>query len=59
LPRNAWRRCWRLLVRGWEASAQRRALARLDETALKDLGLSQADVEREVRRPFWEVDGQE
>jgi uncharacterized protein YjiS (DUF1127 family) len=33
---------------------ERRALARLDERALHDIGLSRADAEEEARRPFWE-----
>jgi len=32
---------------------QRRALARLSDYNLKDVGLSRADVEREVTKPFW------
>ena len=36
-----------------ERAKQRRALAQLDARMLKDLGLSRADVEREVRKPFW------
>jgi len=49
---------WRRLVqhlRTWHArSVQRRCLATLGEAALKDLGLSRADVEQEIRRPFWD-----
>ncbi len=36
-----------------ERDKQRRALAELDARMLKDLGLSWADVERELRKPFW------
>jgi uncharacterized protein YjiS (DUF1127 family) len=36
---------------------QRRALARLDAHALEDLGLTSADVAREIRRPVWDVPG--
>ncbi|MCF7202239.1 DUF1127 domain-containing protein [Pseudomonas oligotrophica] len=41
-------RHWRTLAR------QRRQLAALDLHALKDIGLSRADVEREISRPFWD-----
>ena len=34
---------------------QRRALARLDQTALNDLGLTASDVDAEIRRPVWDV----
>ncbi|MGX9351545.1 DUF1127 domain-containing protein [Shimia sp. W99] len=34
---------------------QRRALNRLDAAALKDLGLTRADVEAELKRPVWDV----
>lgn len=34
---------------------QRRALARLDERRLRDLGLCLKDAEAEARRPFWDV----
>lgn len=38
---------WRDLAR------QRRALGRLDDRLLKDIGVSRADVEQEVAKPFW------
>ncbi|MFK7754965.1 MAG: DUF1127 domain-containing protein [Sedimentitalea sp.] len=34
---------------------QRRALNRLDAAALRDVGLTQADVVRELRRPLWDA----
>ncbi len=34
---------------------QRRALERLDDAALKDLGLTRDQVDREVRRPIWDA----
>ena len=34
-------------------SRQRRALARLDDTLLRDIGLTRRDVVREVGKPFW------
>jgi uncharacterized protein YjiS (DUF1127 family) len=36
-----------------ERADQRRQLARLNDFQLKDIGLSRADVENEVSRPFW------
>ena len=34
---------------------QRRALKRLDNTALDDLGLTRLDAQKEARRPLWDV----
>ncbi|MEE8536017.1 MAG: DUF1127 domain-containing protein [Kiloniellales bacterium] len=36
-----------------ERGVQRRALARLDDRMLKDIGLSHVDAVRETRKPFW------
>ncbi len=36
----------------------RRDLRDLDERMLKDIGVSRLDIEREIRRPFWDVDGE-
>ena len=36
-----------------ERLRQRRALAKLSERDLKDIGLSRYDVEIELRKPFW------
>ncbi|HEX6978028.1 MAG TPA: DUF1127 domain-containing protein [Alphaproteobacteria bacterium] len=39
----------------WQARATERAhLAELSDRLLKDVGLSRADIEREVQKPFWE-----
>ncbi len=46
-------RAVRTLLTWQERDRQRHALAQLDARMLKDLGLSRADVEREVRKPFW------
>lgn len=45
---------WRRLARWYEVGRQRRALAALDDDALKDLGLSRADIYQESERPFWD-----
>jgi uncharacterized protein YjiS (DUF1127 family) len=34
---------------------QRRALARLDDIALLDLGISRKEADAEVKRPIWDV----
>ncbi len=34
---------------------QRAALRRLDDSALKDIGLDRATAKREADRPFWDV----
>ena len=36
-----------------ERARQRRALQRLDDRMLKDIGLSRADVAHEADKPFW------
>ncbi|MBX6369133.1 MAG: DUF1127 domain-containing protein [Rhodospirillales bacterium] len=41
------------LLRWHERSRQRAMLARLDEHLLRDIGLSRAEVEEELRKPFW------
>ena len=38
-----------------EVARQRHALRKLDDRMLRDIGVSQADVERECLRPFWDV----
>ena len=38
---------------GRERRRQRSALARLDDRMLRDIGLTTADVEGEVSKPFW------
>ena len=38
---------------GIERRRQRVALARLDDRMLRDIGLTTADVEGEVTKPFW------
>jgi len=35
--------------------AQRRALAKLDQTQLRDIGVSRAEAEAEVARPVWDA----
>ncbi|WP_409077495.1 DUF1127 domain-containing protein [Pseudomonas viridiflava] len=42
------------VVRRYELHRQRLFLAQMSDNALKDLGLSRADVQRETERPFWD-----
>jgi uncharacterized protein YjiS (DUF1127 family) len=45
-----------MLILTWEQRVrERRALASLDDRLLRDIGISRADAEQEVRKPFWEV----
>ncbi len=41
------------LAEFWRLARQRRDLASLDARALQDIGLSRADVEGELAKPFW------
>ncbi|MCO7571109.1 DUF1127 domain-containing protein [Pseudomonas chlororaphis] len=45
---------WRRVMRWHELGRERRMLAGLSDAALKDLGLTRADVEHERVRPFWD-----
>jgi uncharacterized protein YjiS (DUF1127 family) len=41
-------------VREWnERSRQRHRLLELDDRLLRDIGLTRADVKREIDKPFW------
>lgn len=42
------------LVVWQERARERRRLATLDERLLRDVGLSRADIEQEIRKPFWQ-----
>jgi uncharacterized protein YjiS (DUF1127 family) len=44
----------RVLKRWHGLGRQRRQLASLSDAALKDLGLSRADIAQETQRPFWD-----
>lgn len=45
---------WRMLRRWRQLARERAQLAQLNDAALKDLGLSRADVLQEAERPFWD-----
>ncbi|MHA6493587.1 DUF1127 domain-containing protein [Pseudomonas borbori] len=53
-PLSALRAVARQLKRWWQLHEQRQQLAMLGDGALKDLGLSRADVVQESERPFWD-----
>jgi uncharacterized protein YjiS (DUF1127 family) len=53
-PLEVMRAVGQQLSRWWQLYEQRRRLAALDDTALKDLGLSRADALQESERPFWD-----
>ncbi len=46
-------RAVRTLLTWQERDQQRRALAQLDARMRKDVGLSRAEVDLELRKPFW------
>jgi len=41
------------LLRWQERNRERHHLRALDDRILRDVGLSRADIEQEVRKPFW------
>ncbi|WP_296220230.1 DUF1127 domain-containing protein [Pseudomonas sp. UBA2684] len=53
-PLEILRAVGRQLYRWWQLSEQRRRLAKLDDAALKDLGLSRGEVIQESERSFWD-----
>ncbi|QRY78496.1 DUF1127 domain-containing protein [Pseudomonas sp. PDNC002] len=48
-----WKRILKRALRWHELARQRRELASMSDEALKDIGLSRADIQQEVERPFW------
>jgi len=44
---------WAMLRSAWRRQRTRRCIARLDAHALKDIGVSYAEAEAEVNKPFW------
>ena len=43
----------RTVVASFQIAREQRDLAALSDHSLKDIGLTRADVEYELRRPFW------
>lgn len=50
---TAWQNLVVWLMAAHERRRQRRALADLDELALRDIGLSRRQAEHEATKPFW------
>lgn len=48
-----WKRALKQVLRWHELARQRRLLAAMSDEALKDIGLSRADIQDEVDHPFW------
>ena len=46
-------RCVDLLTEVWSLHRERRALQSFDDRALKDIGLTRADIEEELAKSFW------
>lgn len=49
-----WWRVWQRVQRWRALQRERAALYGLSDAALKDLGLSRYDVDKEAQRPFWD-----
>ncbi len=45
--------CAEFFLEVWALHRERRALQSLDDAALKDIGITRADVDGEVGKPFW------
>ncbi len=43
------------IMMAFETRSQRRVLSELDDDALKDLGICEADRDHEVQRHFWDI----
>ena len=52
--KSSGRRLWQRVTRWYQLGQERHALAALSDAALKDLGLSRADIHQETERPFWD-----
>lgn len=48
-----WKRAVQRVLHWHELARQRRELATMSDEALKDIGLTRADIQQEVERPFW------
>lgn len=48
-----WKRAMQRVLHWHELARQRHELASMSDEALKDIGLSRADIQQEVERPFW------
>jgi uncharacterized protein YjiS (DUF1127 family) len=50
LKQKPWKAIIKKIAHNWRT---RNRLSRLNEAQLKDIGLTAADVDQEVRKPFW------
>tara|TARA_R110001606_G_scaffold297311_1_gene445156 strand:- start:348 stop:590 length:243 start_codon:yes stop_codon:yes gene_type:complete len=50
LKANTWKQRLAKIAHNWRTRSR---LSRLDDAQLKDLGLTAADVDQEVRKPVW------
>lgn len=50
LKENTWKQRLAKIVHNWRTRSR---LSRLNEAQLKDIGLTAADVDHEVRKPVW------
>ncbi|WP_152224475.1 DUF1127 domain-containing protein [Pseudomonas sp. SCB32] len=48
-----WQRALKRVLHWHELARQRSLLASMSDEALKDIGLSRADIQEEIERPFW------
>lgn len=46
---------WRMLDDWYERYSGRRSLSRLDDRALRDIGITRKQAQDEVIKPFWEA----
>nr|GEZ72131.1 hypothetical protein [Tanacetum cinerariifolium] len=53
-PERWWKAAVEQIARWWKLHRERVELATLSDDALKDMGLSRADVYEEMERPFWD-----
>lgn len=44
---------WQTLLTWQRRASERSCLARMDERALKDMGITRVDAWREAKKPFW------
>ena len=53
ISREPFHRALMCLCRWFDRSGQRAALSELDDHLLSDIGRTRAEVEAEIRKPFW------
>ncbi|MEQ8653640.1 MAG: DUF1127 domain-containing protein [Kiloniellales bacterium] len=53
-PRSLSLKLFHLILCWQERWLQRRRLEQMDDSFLRDIGLTRADIHQEVRKPFWQ-----